>query len=370
MQSHSPGADHVSATARRGYSFWCRAVVVLTGALILLGTIGHFCLAPPNVPSTTENKPNGDAPETIAGRGTVREARFTPLSDTEAWACLPARLSGERVPLPAWARMLCRTLPRTTASMLELDNLHRSHSPLDPELRAQIRWVAAHANRCIYSQMYVLADLRKAGLYDAADGLATGELGGLSASRQAVLGFAHKLTTAPRTVTDAEVAQLIERHGEKQVVAMVLLLAYAQFQDRLLLALDVPIEPNGPLPSLNVRFSRRTPGFDSSPLARRLPAGPSVKSDTATLAPSGWTALDLSGLQCGLDAQRVRRARIRLPDKDRTANRWGLVGQTYQPDLATAWSACTQAFGEEADQDPIFEQSLFWVVTRTKKCFY
>ena len=75
-------------------------------------------------------------------------------------------------------------------------------------------------------------------------------------------------------------------------------------------------------------------------------------------------------IRCSLNDQRTRRPRIRLPDADAGANRWGLVGQTYQPELATAWSSCTQAFGEEADQDPVFEQSMFWVVTRTKGCFY
>ena len=62
--------------------------------------------------------------------------------------------------------------------------------------------------------------------------------------------------------------------------------------------------------------------------------------------------------------------RIRLPDNDPGANRWGLVGQTYQPELANAWSTCTQAFGEEANQDPVFEQSLFWLITGAKMCFY
>ena len=42
----------------------------------------------------------------------------------------------------------------------------------------------------------------------------------------------------------------------------------------------------------------------------------------------------------------------------------------YQPELAAAWSACTRAFREEAKQDRVFEESLFWVVTRTIHCFY
>ena len=49
---------------------------------------------------------------------------------------------------------------------------------------------------------------------------------------------------------------------------------------------------------------------------------------------------------------------------------WNLVTQGYQPELAPAWSACTRAFGQEAKQDRVFEESLFWIVTRTIHCFY
>ena len=42
----------------------------------------------------------------------------------------------------------------------------------------------------------------------------------------------------------------------------------------------------------------------------------------------------------------------------------------YQPELAMAWSACTGAFAQEAKLDRVFEESLFWVVTRSLECFY
>jgi hypothetical protein len=47
-----------------------------------------------------------------------------------------------------------------------------------------------------------------------------------------------------------------------------------------------------------------------------------------------------------------------------------LVCRTHQPRLAVVWAACKQAFGAEADQDRIFEASLFWVVTLTQRSFY
>jgi hypothetical protein len=50
--------------------------------------------------------------------------------------------------------------------------------------------------------------------------------------------------------------------------------------------------------------------------------------------------------------------------------RWSLVCMGYQPELAAGWSACTRAFAEEAKQDRVFEESLFWVVTRSLQCFY
>ena len=37
---------------------------------------------------------------------------------------------------------------------------------------------------------------------------------------------------------------------------------------------------------------------------------------------------------------------------------------------ANAWSACTRAFAEDAKQDRVFEELLFWVVTRSLRCFY
>src|SRR5262245_16167228 len=65
--------------------------------------------------------------------------RFDPLSNGEAWRLLPR----EEPPLPAWARVLAGSLPRTTAHMLHLDYVHRARSPLGPELRGMLRWVVA-----------------------------------------------------------------------------------------------------------------------------------------------------------------------------------------------------------------------------------
>lgn len=346
------------------------AVLALGGALALA-----VALAPGGARSTATlapGAPDGSEPDGAAvhSSNSLADLRFDPLPEAEAWARLPDRTAGEPGQLPAWARVLARTLPRTTAAMLELDYQHRAGSQLGLDLRGLIRWAAARAGRSAYGEAYALADLRAAGLGNLADRLAAGELTGLPKEQRAAVSFAERLTADPQSVSDAEVAGLIGRYGERQVVAMVLLLAYVQFQDRLALALGLTAEPGGPAPPLAVRFARRPFGIVAAPPPRRPAAGP-VTTRAADGPPLvGWRALDLDHIRCSLDEQRARRPRIRLPAADPSANRWGLVGQTYQPDLATAWSACTQAFGEEADQDPVFEQSVFWVVTKTKGCFY
>jgi hypothetical protein len=254
--------------------------------------------------------------------------------------------------------------------MLELDFLYRAGGALPPKLRGEVRWAAAHANRCEYGEAIALADLRAAGVNEDHIRMLTGESGIRPADTQAVVAFVFRLTLAAHALTDAEVAQLIERYGEKQVVAVVLLVAYANFQDRMFLALNLGPEPGGPVPPLDVKFARQRLGEVALAPPRKAPVKPVIAPAAEAAGGTDCPPVDFAGIRADLAKQRNRAPRIRLPEAEPGANRWGLVGRTYQPELATAWSACTQAFGEEADQDPVFEQSMFWVVTRTKRCFY
>jgi hypothetical protein len=55
---------------------------------------------------------------------------------------------------------------------------------------------------------------------------------------------------------------------------------------------------------------------------------------------------------------------------------WSRVCYGFQPELTDAWFACAMAFRQELAKaepmvmDPIFQQSIFWVVTRSQQCFY
>ena len=102
-------------------------------------------------------RPPADASAASPPAATARSL----LSDEECWKRMPPAASGGGQPLPNWAKAVATQLPRTAAAMLELDLAQRTKGPLDPSLRAKMRWVIADANRCDYSEAYALADLKR-----------------------------------------------------------------------------------------------------------------------------------------------------------------------------------------------------------------
>jgi alkylhydroperoxidase family enzyme len=307
------------------------------------------------------------------------------LSDAEAWRHLPAAEEGAGKPLPAWARALAAALPRTTAAMLELDYLQRTKSPLGPALRAKMRWVAAKANESPYGMVYAEADWRRAGASESEVAkLVGGDWADYPSAEAAALRFARKLTLEGAAVTDGELAELRRAYGDSAVVGMVLLLAYANFQDRLVLALGLPVEEGGPLPPLAVRFRQPFAG-GAEPVARAAPTDRPERS--VSLKPPGaeWSQAEFDKLQSAMQSQKARPGRITVPTwtavrqvlppgypvpQRPTRIRWSLVCMGYQPELAAAWGNCLRTFAQDSKQDRVFEESLFWVVTRSIDCFY
>lgn len=307
------------------------------------------------------------------------------LDDAAAWH----RLSLERVTearLPIWARALATPLPRTTVAMLELDYLHRVASPLEARLRARIRWTAAHANRCPYGAETALADLRRFGVAEAelsqfveaqsargpSDPNDPGDL------EQATLDFARRLTLDASTVTDEQVSYLMESHGDKQVVAIVLLVAYANFLDRMLHSFGLAGVDDSPYLPVVVQRSSPSEKNDVSPPPRTPPAEPPPADDAAARELAEWSRVSFAQLQGKLDSQRARKSRIRVPEPPAATDpqrnplrvRWSLVCLGYQPKLAGAWFQAMGTFARESRQDRVFEESLFWVITRSIDCFY
>jgi hypothetical protein len=179
-------------------------------------------------------------------RAIGQEPLFNAVTDAEAWARLPDLKVGVAEPLPVWARILVRSLPATTASMLEMDRVQRAEASLNPKLRARIRWEAARANGCAYSEANAVADYVSAG--GVKSDLSNEAVHSLTEIDRRTMEFAHRMCREAYSVTDADVAQLLEHYGPERLTGIVLCLAYANFQDRMFNALGITVEPGGPLP--------------------------------------------------------------------------------------------------------------------------
>ncbi len=305
------------------------------------------------------------------------------LTDEECWKRLPATTSGGGQPLPSWAKAVAVHLPRTTAAMLQLDHAQRTRSPIDPALRAKMRWVIAHANHCAYSEAYALADLKRVGGDKGAETALTGDPSGWPATDRDPLEFARVLTVAAPEVGDDLFARLKGRFGDKQVAAMVMLAAYGNFQDRIVLGLQLPIEPEGPLPPLSVTFAEGA--FQSAPILPPQVKVPALLDSGKTVVDRDpeWSELSYDVLQSRLERQRGSAPRLPIPTWEEvkknlpaafatrpTRIRWNLVCLGYVPELAVPWGVSTRTMWAEKAQDRVFEESLFWVQTRSVRCNY
>lgn len=299
--------------------------------------------------------------------------RLPVLPAEEAWRRLPGAAEPAQ-PLPTWARQLAGPMPLTTARMLELDAMHRSGDRLDARLRCLVRWAAADANGCAYSKAVASADLRRSRNADADLAALVARVADQPALDQAAVAFAYKMMREAHAVTDAEVRHLIDLAGEERTMALVALLGHASFQDRVILALQSPPEPDGGTPPLAGRFPR----------PQQKPGGPPKSPPPLDPPPVADVTPDWVAYQKELDGQRARPGRIRVPTREEVLNRigekhpsawqagilWSRVAYGYQPELTEAWFDCAGAFRQEAGMSSLFGNSIFWVVTQSLKCFY
>jgi len=324
-----------------------------------------------------------------------------PLTDEDCWRRLPPATEGAGQPLPVWIRALAVTSPKLAAAMIDLDYAQRAESTLPPKLRAKLRWIAANANRCEYAKAYARADyVRAGGRAEDIDDLLH-RLDTLPEPDALALKLVRQLVESAYTVTDSQVARLVELYGDKHVVGIVLVAAYANFQDRLLLALGASVEPNGPLAPVRVRFLKPVPpakpaegkkeaSSDKSSKPAKRKASPPAKNPPKVperVDDPEWTSIPFESLQDRLSHQLGRRqARVRIPDGEAVLKnipagvpppddpemliRWCRLNYGYQPRLTAAWLGALDVFHDESDLDMVFHETMFWVVTRSLQCFY
>jgi alkylhydroperoxidase family enzyme len=290
---------------------------------------------------------------------------FPALPEKDAWGRLPPQ---KKPALPEWARVLAGPLPKTTAKLLELDYLHRARNPLDAMFAGWLRWEVAVHLGCPYGGRTAAADIKRADL-------PRNTING----KGKALAFAKKLTLAGHAITDDEFAELLKEFGPEQTVAIVHTVAYANFHNRIVLALGVkgedpvadPIGTGFDLGAATVKAPER-PSWDDLKAAKG--EGLAVRVE--------WSKAEFEQLNATLDKQKQRKLRIplpgpkafeHLPPRERDSARkilWNTVSAGYQPEMTRAWFAPLHAFYEEAKVDRVFTNSMFWVVTRTNDCFY
>jgi hypothetical protein len=297
-----------------------------------------------------------------AGCEAASRPRFAPASDAAAWKLL----ARETPALPLWARTTIESLPVATALQVDLDAMHRTQNPLGAELGARIRWAVADANRCSYAMESAERDVAGAGR--APDG-----------PERSAVAFARRLTLAASSIGDEEVAQLVTAFGPDDFVAIVQTAAYANFQDRLFLALGLTSEPGGATPP---RRTHVAPDAEVEVPERSAPDERNAPRDAGRDGAGPWSARTAQELRGLLEQKRscaprvpepdaARLARLPRPERERVARTTlGRFARGYQPAFAVAWSDAAHAFVREANLDEVLANSVFWVVTRANDCFY
>ncbi len=341
-----------------------------------------------------------------------------PLGNAEAWALLPGATAAPK-PLPSWARMLAKSMPRATAGMLRLDALTRTTPSLSPRLRCLVRLAVAEANHSEYGRAIALSDLKE---WTGASGVDASRLSG---PEKQVWDFCHQLALEAQNTTDQQVKNLLVEFSEPQVVAMVLMVAHGSFQDRLFLTLRPPVETEGggvPRPVL-ASFDLKAPPPPAKKAGEKPPSKPPATQPAGQFENFGptdatWAGKKLNDLMQGMEKQKARKGRIRIPEWKEVEPRleldsslrkwprvaWGLVAFGGQPEMADAWFTCVEMFRldgqpakpptpkagqDKADEakpmenpssgppksatpalDRMIQADMFWVVTRALDCFY
>jgi hypothetical protein len=298
--------------------------------------------------------------------------QFPSVDNDAAWSKLPR----ENPPLPPWAKVLVGPLPKATAKMLELEYLHRAKNPLGLELAALLQWTVADTLESRFGKATAEADLRRGNYLKVLESLR--DKNALAPDVQVAVAFARKLTLEGSAITDEEFATLLRLYGPEKVTAIVHTVAYANYQNRLILGLGIEGEP---VPPVDVKF-------DTERLAKvPAPARPSWDDLKAVTADGlsvrvNWGDKTREELSKALDKQKERKLRIPLPDAARLAAlppkekegaeriHWNTVSSGYQPEMPRAWFAVLYTYYDEAKVDRVFTNSVFWVVNRTNDCFY
>ncbi len=318
------------------------------------------------------------------------------ISNEQAWKLLPPSDGPRTEVLPIWARMMVSEMPRTTAAYLELDRSQRTLGAVAPSLRAACRYVAAKSNGCVYSLATARADGKSANVpTEKWASLEDDSWKAWTVEERLALEFAKQMAIDSDGIPDDLFRDLVSKFGEQAVACMVLHSAYASFQDRFLLCLQIGFDSSSGLLPVTARFdpaglvSTTTP--PPKPTTNSSVALPTTSDSTAAIPKPSvkksmeYTWLPFEGLQERLAQQRHRKTRLTIPEWDVIATKlpqglmdrpsaivWYRIAFGYASELAVPFEIYMRTAGSEVSKnwDRIFGNSIFWIVTDAMKCPY
>lgn len=113
---------------------------------------------------------------------------------------------------------------------------------LDPKLKAQIGWVVSRENRAWYSMAHARTRLNALGVSDDVLFAIGASEDAFTPTERTTFAFARKLTSAPHTIVDDDVAGLRKLFSDNEVAEIIFLTCDANMFDRFTEMLRLPLE--------------------------------------------------------------------------------------------------------------------------------
>jgi len=142
---------------------------------------------------------------------------------------------------PAWAQV-ASYFPQSALRLWKHRQALVRDGRLDPKLKALIAWVCAREDRAWYAAAHARARLNSLGVADDALFAIGGKEDPFTPAEQATFAFARKLTAAPHTIVDGDVAALKSHFSDHEVAEVIFLICDANSFDRFTEALRLPLE--------------------------------------------------------------------------------------------------------------------------------
>jgi alkylhydroperoxidase family enzyme len=158
-----------------------------------------------------------------------RTPRLPLVEEAAARAILPSDWSKES--LPQWVRLLANFPKAGKARILGL-LAAAEKGKLETRLKAQIAWIAARHDRAWYAVGQAQRRLKSLGLSDDAIFALDGAWGAYSPAERAVFALARKVTVAPASIEDEDVAEVRKHYSDHQTAEVVYHITLAAFFNR------------------------------------------------------------------------------------------------------------------------------------------